>query len=105
MTGSTGTILYLVILVAVFYFFLIRPQQKQRQKRNEMINALGVGSQIYTIGGILGTIVEVRDKEVDLEVADGIIITILKSAIGNPKSQEEDFEDDEDFEEDLEDDK
>ena len=62
-TSSTiSTIVIMVIMVAVFYFLLIRPQRKKDKKIKEMLAALKVGDRVCTIGGIYGTITNIRDE-------------------------------------------
>ncbi|MBP5293426.1 MAG: preprotein translocase subunit YajC [Clostridia bacterium] len=69
-------------LVAVMYFFSIRPQRKQEREQNEMRNSLAVGDEITTIGGIIGKVVSIRDETLVLETShDRTRIRILKSAI------------------------
>ncbi|MFZ5943319.1 MAG: preprotein translocase subunit YajC [Bacillota bacterium] len=67
---------------ALIYFMMIRPQQKQQKKRREMLDSIRKGDKIITIGGILGTIKALRDDKVVIQVAKGVDITILKSAVG-----------------------
>ena len=57
-----GTFLPMVLIVVVFYFFLIRPQRKKDKKVKEMLNALKVGDRVCTIGGMYGTITNIRDE-------------------------------------------
>ena len=57
-----GTFLPMVLIVVVFYFFLIRPQRKKDKKVKEMLAALKVGDRVCTIGGIYGTITNIRDE-------------------------------------------
>lgn len=58
-----GTFLPMILIVVVFYFFLIRPQRKKDKKVKEMLNALKVGDRVCTIGGMYGTIINIRDEE------------------------------------------
>ena len=58
-----GTFLPMILIVVVFYFFLIRPQRKKDKKVKEMLNALKVGDRVCTIGGMYGTITNIRDEE------------------------------------------
>lgn len=57
-----GTFLPMVLIVVVFYFFLIRPQRKKDKKVKEMLAALKVGDRVCTIGGMYGTITNIRDE-------------------------------------------
>lgn len=69
------------VFFAVFYFFMIRPGQKQQKKRAEMLNAMSVGEDAVTIGGIHGKITRLADDQIDLQVADGVTVTFERSAI------------------------
>lgn len=82
MNQTTFTIVYILIFIAIFYFLLIRPQQKQRKQRNEMMSQLNVGDKIYTAGGILGTITMLKEDTLWIRVADKVEIQILKSSVG-----------------------
>ena len=63
-----GMVLPLVLLFAVFYFLIIRPQKKRDKETKDMLSALKKGDKITTIGGIYGRIVEIRDDVVTIEV-------------------------------------
>jgi preprotein translocase subunit YajC len=69
------------LMFAVFYFLLIRPQQKRAKTHRDMVNALTSGDQVVTAGGIHGKIVAVQDDVITLEVAAGIKIKFNRSAI------------------------
>jgi preprotein translocase subunit YajC len=78
-------LLFPVLLIAVFYFVLIRPQQKQRKKMLEMQREIGPGSQVMTGGGLIGTVVSVDDEkdQVILEVSPGVTNTYVRRAVVN----------------------
>lgn len=65
--GMLASILPLVLMIAVFYFILIRPQRKKDKENKEMLAALKVGDKITTIGGIVGTIFKIKDEKVIVE--------------------------------------
>lgn len=80
--GSVGTIVMIVVMIAFFYFFLYRPQKKQEKEAQAMKNALEVGDEITTIGGIIGEIVSIKDETCVIETSkEKTKIRILKSAI------------------------
>jgi len=79
--GGVGQIIILVVFVAVFYFMLIRPQQKRMKDQQAMLSRLGVGDEVVTSGGVLGRITDVGDAFVTLEVADGVRIKVQKAQI------------------------
>ncbi|HUC91333.1 MAG TPA: preprotein translocase subunit YajC [Paenibacillus sp.] len=78
-----GVILPFVLMFAVFYFLLIRPQQRKQKQRNSMLGQLKKGDKITTIGGLHGTIVEITDDTVVLRVNDTTKMTFDRSAINN----------------------
>ncbi|GIO35620.1 MULTISPECIES: preprotein translocase subunit YajC [Paenibacillus] len=83
-TGSLISFLVpLIIMFAVFYFLLIRPQKKKQQTRNNMLNALQKGDKIVTIGGLHGKILELADDTVVLLVNDATKLTFDRSAISH----------------------
>ncbi|GGD54780.1 preprotein translocase subunit YajC [Paenibacillus nasutitermitis] len=82
MTGI-ASILPFVLMFAVFYFLLIRPQQRKSKQRSLMLNQLKKGDKIVTIGGMHGTILEITDDIVVLRVNDATKITFDRSAVNN----------------------
>ncbi|MBE6611904.1 MAG: preprotein translocase subunit YajC [Ruminococcaceae bacterium] len=83
-TGMQGftSIIMIVVMIAVFYFFMYRPQKKQEREVNEMRNSLQVGDEITTIGGIIGKVISIKEETVMIETGrDGTKIRILRSAI------------------------
>ena len=75
-------VMYILVFIAIFYFLLIRPQQKQRKQRNEMMSSLNVGDKIYTAGGIFGTITAMKEDIVTIKIAEKVEIQILRNSIG-----------------------
>jgi preprotein translocase subunit YajC len=71
-----------IMLIVVFYFLLIRPQQKKQKEHRAMIEALGVGTEIVTGGGVLGKVTELGDQFVTVEIAHGVNIKVQRSSIG-----------------------
>lgn len=70
-----------ILMFAVFYFLLIRPQQKKQKQRSSMLNQIKKGDKVTTIGGLHGTIVEMTDDTVVLRVNDTTKMTFERSAI------------------------
>ncbi|MFD2383982.1 preprotein translocase subunit YajC, partial [Paenibacillus xanthanilyticus] len=83
---ALGSILPFVLMFAVFYFLLIRPQQRKQKQRTSMLSQLKKGDKIVTIGGMHGTIHEITDDTVVLRVNDATKITFDRSAINNVTS-------------------
>lgn len=84
-------ILPLVLIIAVFYFFMIRPENKKKKQAAEMRNNLKVGDVITTIGGIIGTVCAVKDETIVIETgADRVRIEFAKWAISTVGAQTND---------------
>jgi preprotein translocase subunit YajC len=71
----------LVLIFVVFYFLLIRPQQKKLKEHKTMLEALRRGDKVVTGGGIVGTIVKVADDEATVEIAENVRVRVLRSTI------------------------
>ena len=89
-SGKVNAITTLV-MIAVFYFFMYRPQKKQEKESTDMRNNLKVGDEITTIGGVIGKIVSIKDETVTIETSnERNKIRILRSAIRNVDVHAED---------------
>lgn len=92
-TGSAGyvsTIIMIVAMIAIFYFLLIRPENKKKKAAEAMRSSLKVGDEITTIGGIVGTICAVKEKTIVMETgADRVRIEFTKWAISSKGTQVE----------------
>ena len=75
------TIITIALIGVIFYFLLIRPQQKQQKEQKKLHDGLKTGDNVVTAGGIYGIIREVQDSTVKLEIAANTIIKIAKSSI------------------------
>ena len=80
-----GMLFPLAVFVLIFYFFIIRPQRKRQKQHEGLISSIGRGDQIVTIGGFFGTVREVRDDTFLIELAEGVRVSILKSAVQTKK--------------------
>lgn len=80
-----GMLFPLAVFVLIFYFFIIRPQRKRQKQHEGLISSIGRGDQIVTIGGFFGTVREVRDDTFLIELAEGVRVRILKSAVQTKK--------------------
>lgn len=87
--GSLVTMLLpFVVLIAVFYFLLIRPENKKKKALNEMRNALSVGDEVTTIGGIVGKVVHIKDDLITIETSeDRVRIQFTRWAISTTGTQ------------------
>jgi len=81
-------IIMLVVMFAIFYFLLIRPQQKRAKQHKELVENLKAGDQVVTAGGIHGKIVAVQDTLVTLEIASNVRIKISRSSIVGTKTDQ-----------------
>ena len=92
-SGSGGpmsglvSILPFVGIFLIFYFLMIRPQQKQKREREQLLQNLKKGDRIVTTGGLLGTIVGLSEKTVTLKLADQVKVECLRSAVGGPYAE------------------
>ncbi|MFV1983185.1 MAG: preprotein translocase subunit YajC [Thiohalomonadales bacterium] len=68
-------------MIALFYFILIRPQQKRAKDARKLVESIGKGDEVMTSGGMLGKIIEVSELYASIELADNIVIRMQKSAI------------------------
>ncbi len=80
--GAFTSFIPLILIFAIMYFLLIRPQQKKVKEHQAMVEALRRGDQVITQGGIVGKVVKVKeDGEVEVEIADGVKVRVIKSTI------------------------
>ncbi len=79
--GALGGLLPMLLIIAVFYMLLIRPQQKRQKELQQTISHLKPGDRIVTTGGIIGTITTVRDTSFFIRSADKSILEIARSAV------------------------
>ncbi|MEM9636750.1 MAG: preprotein translocase subunit YajC [Pseudomonadota bacterium] len=80
----------LILIFAIMYFLLIRPQQKKMKEHQAMVAALRRGDQVVTQGGIIGKVAKVKDDgELELEIADGVKVRVVQSTIATVKSKTE----------------
>lgn len=87
---SMSMIVMILVMIAVFYFFLIRPENKKKKAMNDMRSSLKVGDNITTIGGVIGDIVQVKDENIVIEVgADKVRIEFTKWAVSTKGKQTE----------------
>ena len=69
-SGLGSTVVMLVVMVAIFYFMIIRPENKRKKQTKAMLDALKVGDSVTTIGGIIGKVIKVKDDKVCIEIGD-----------------------------------
>ncbi|MBQ6767308.1 MAG: preprotein translocase subunit YajC [Prevotella sp.] len=83
MDPNTQMILMMVAIFAIFYFFMIRPQQKKQKEIQKFQNSLTEGTQVFTSGGIYGTVkkIDLANAVVEVEVAKGVVIRVNKNHV------------------------
>jgi preprotein translocase subunit YajC len=79
--GGSTFLISLVLMVGVFYFLLIRPQQRRVRQQRTLMESLEVGDDILTIGGLFGTIRAIDDDALTVEIAPGTTVRLLRSAV------------------------
>ena len=81
--GGFGMLLFPIILIAIMYFLMIRPQMKRQKEHKAMLDKLSRGDEVLTSGGLAGVVTDIGDNFVTVEIADNVRIRVQKGAIGN----------------------
>ncbi len=82
--GTASTLFFLgqfVLIGLIFYFLIIRPQQKRAKAHQELINAVKRGDQVVTAGGIVGKVTKVDEKMVEVEISAGVKVRVIKATL------------------------
>lgn len=87
--GFLMQILPFVLIFVVFYFLLIRPQQKKMKEHQEMVSNVSRGDEVVTQGGLIGKVSKVSDDEAIVELADGVKVRVVKSTIADVRNRTE----------------
>ena len=106
-SGALGLLVPLVLMGVLFYFLLIRPQQRKARAQKDLISSVGVGDEIMTAGGILGVVTHIDDDDdlLSVEIAPNTTIRVVKRAVSQRFVEEDDADDDvEDADDDVQDD-
>ena len=80
-TGGLMSFLPLILIFAVFYFLLIRPQTKRAKEHRKMVSELMVGAEVVTSGGVLGKVVEAGEQFLKIEIADGVVVAVQRTTV------------------------
>ena len=78
-----STLLFPVILIGIMYFLMIRPQMKRQKEHRAMLEKLSRGDEVITNGGIAGSVVEIGESFITVEIANGVQVRLQKGAIAN----------------------
>lgn len=98
-SSGMGLILWIVVVFALMYFLMVRPQKKQQDKHKQMLNKLKPNDRILTVGGITGYVRQVTDDYIYVEIADGMVIELSKPYIATVLHDDEEDLPEEDVEE------
>ena len=79
--GNLTSFLPIILMFAVLYFLMIRPQMKRQKEQKAMMEALAKGDEVVTAGGILGTVTKVAEAYVTLEIANGTTVVLQKASV------------------------
>jgi len=85
--GGFASLVPLILMFVIFYFLLIRPQQKKAKEHREMVNSLRKGDRIMTSGGILGQIVALDEETISMEIADKVRIKVGRGYVASLMNQ------------------
>lgn len=86
--ANLGGLIPMILVLVLMYFMMIRPQQKQAKQRQEMLNAIQVGYEVVTIGGLHGVVTAVDEKTVRLKVSPSVELTFNRTAIGSVRNKD-----------------
>ena len=80
--GQYGSLIWIVVMIAMLYFLILRPQKKQQKERDAMLSAVKKGDRVVTIGGIHGIVRNIKEDRITLEIASEVYVHFAKSAVG-----------------------
>ena len=81
MEGGASSLIFIVLMGAIFYFMLVRPQRRRVQQHRALVDSLSVGDEVVTIGGLYGTITRLSGGDVELQVDSSTTLRFLKTSI------------------------
>lgn len=88
--GGLGQMLIpLLLIMVIFYFLLIRPQQKRMKQHRDMVTAIRRGDTVVTSGGLIGKVARVSDDEIQVDLGEGTKVRVVKSTIAEVRSKSE----------------
>lgn len=79
--GFIQTYGFFILMIAVLYFFMIRPQMKRQKEQRNMLASMAKGDEVLTSGGLIGKLTKVGDTYLGIELADGVEVTVQKNAV------------------------
>jgi len=81
-------LVYFALLAVAFFFLIVRPQRRQLAARRALIQAVEVGDEIITAGGIYGIVLSIEDDTLQLEIAPGVVLTLAREAVARRKADD-----------------
>lgn len=81
--GGISMLVPMLLIFALFYFMMIRPQQRKEKERRKMIDELRAGRKVVFAGGLFGTIVEAKEATFRIEIADGVVVEVARASVQN----------------------
>lgn len=81
--GGMSMFVPMLLIFAIFYFLMIRPQQRKEKERRKMIEELRAGARVVFAGGFIGTIVEAKEKTFKIEIAGDVVVEVARAAVQN----------------------
>jgi len=87
--GGFSGIFMMLVIFGIFYFILIRPQQKKMKEHKKMVENLKKGDKIITQGGMYGTVTSTGEHKLTVEIADGVKVKLSRGAVGTVLTEEE----------------
>jgi len=89
-SGGLIDFLPIVLIVVVFWFLILRPQNKKMKEHRELVNNISRGDTVVTAGGLIGKVAKVKDNnEVDVDIAEGVRVRVVKSTLTDVRSKNE----------------
>ena len=79
--GLAILVVYIVVVVGVFYLLMVRPRRRRRRAQQDLLSAIKKGDEVVTVDGMVGTVRQIRDRFVVVEVADHTQVRLLRSAV------------------------
>ena len=86
--GGIGMLVPMLLILAIFYFMMIRPQQRKEKERRKMIDSLRAGAKVVFAGGLMGTISEATEKTFKIEIAPGTVIEVARASVSGVVEEE-----------------
>jgi preprotein translocase subunit YajC len=92
-----GALIVIVVLLALFWIILVRPQRRRTKEQTDLIESLEEGDEIVSAGGLYGVIREIEGETLHVEIADGLVVRMARNAVvGLVEEEEEELEEDRD---------